>query len=529
MDHQTTSAAAPDPSAAMSQNATLQGTEAPVHQGPFTTLDECCSRVPASISLTLSYELVEHILLLLDTKSVLTCKFVNRELNEIIQSSILLQYFRACKAAGVIDNPRLPLSYAEGLKALEKWEDAWRMLKPVFEIPSHGHEQGRPGFSASFGTAVHEHDLIVNFISSDIGNQGDMRQHSLNLILLKFSTGDYPPLARHPQNHLQVYRSPEPRPFLASSIVGDNLALVFHSRDGTSSDKLLIFDWKTGHKRLEHVATKHAYTNSSLVFVTPELLLVPNLILSRFEVWHPSHPHPNPPVQILSQYPLSHVPTTLTILAAVERPEDSIIIINVHLESFEHARYGSYMLIMHRHALCDPDYGSVRLDAQSKSVSTTPHQGSSPLTRGFANSPNSTSTYPPTLSKLGPPISRWLRDETRAGVTQAGRFPTAAGQRYAFLIPDPRNRRKLTLSVADFNPHNVRRNAEMMAQLRGGNNSRDGNNEEELEILYHKGVFSEDVYMGLKCVVYHAQDEYDRDLVLMDEDRLLGLKLIRGR
>ncbi|KIL63024.1 hypothetical protein M378DRAFT_164907 [Amanita muscaria Koide BX008] len=105
MDHQTTSAAAPDPSAAMSRNATLQGTEAPVHQGPFTTLDEGCSRVPASISLTLSHR--DH--------------------------SILLQYFLACKAAGVIDNPRSPLSYAERLEALEKREDARRKLKPVFE------------------------------------------------------------------------------------------------------------------------------------------------------------------------------------------------------------------------------------------------------------------------------------------------------------------------------------------------------------------------------------------------------------
>ncbi|KIL54740.1 hypothetical protein M378DRAFT_174101 [Amanita muscaria Koide BX008] len=74
----------------------------------------------------------------------------------------------------------------------------------------------------------------------------------------------------------------------------------------------------------------------------------------------------------------------------------------------------------------------------------------------------------------------------------------------------------------------------MTAQLRekdkdnGGNdNNGEGKKEEEeeMEILDHEGVFSEEVYMGLKCVVYHAPGEYDFDGVLMDEERLVGLKL----
>ena len=89
------------------------------------------------------------------------------------------------------------------------------------------------------------------------------------------------------------------------------------------------------------------------------------------------------------------------------------------------------------------------------------------------------------------------------------------------------------VSVADFNPHNVRRNAEMMAQLRGegkdnggnGNNVEGQKEEKEFELLDHGGVFSEEVYMGLKCVVYHAPGEYDFDVVLMDEERLMGLKV----
>ncbi|KAM6499896.1 hypothetical protein JOM56_005404, partial [Amanita muscaria] len=290
-------------------------------------------------------ELVERIFLLLDTKSMLTCRLVNRDFNKILQSSMLL-YSVACKAAGVIDNPRSPLSYAERLDALLKREDAWRNLKPVFEmtikvdhqpplgsiyavaegayfmndrnhnlhychfpssptdnpqwigIPVHGPGEGKHGTFVTFGISLYEHDLLVNVISYAI--LAGMQRHSLDLVFLKFSTGEYHPLACHPRIHLQ--RSSKARPLILPSIVGDNLALVVHSQDTTFSDKLFIFDWKTGHKRLEHEATKDAYSTSTLVFVSPELLLVPNLILSHFEIWHvpPSNPDLEPPIQLLS-------------------------------------------------------------------------------------------------------------------------------------------------------------------------------------------------------------------------------------
>jgi hypothetical protein len=146
---------------------------------------------------------------------MLTCRLVNRELNEIIQSSTLLRYFLACKAASVVDNPRSPLSYCERLEALKKREYAWRNLKPVFEItiegthsttsessiccstegvyfitddnrkdlnychlfsflqnnprwiriPGHGPALNWSGILVNFATALYEHDLIVNFIS----------------------------------------------------------------------------------------------------------------------------------------------------------------------------------------------------------------------------------------------------------------------------------------------------------------------------------------------------------------------------
>ncbi|KIL68576.1 hypothetical protein M378DRAFT_158394 [Amanita muscaria Koide BX008] len=599
--------------------------------------------VSATISLTLPRELVERILLLLDTKSILKSRLVNREFNAIIQSSTLVQYYLACTAAGVIDNPQSPLSYAERLEALKKREGGWRKLTPMFEttikpidqpstlyelaggsyfltdehrrdlyhchlpsspednpqwlrIPGHGPRQSWSGFILDMGMAVYEHDLVVNIISSEVENS-DMHQHSLSLVLLKFSTGGYHPLAHCP--HIHVQRSYSPQPYTIVRITGDNLVLVVYDEDGS---KLFIFDWKTGHKRLQHKSIEDAYDGSYPVFVSPELLLVPNRILSHFEVWHlfPSHLNSDPPVQVLSlQIPAISVNYSIIDIRCHGEPspfrhsmsyfpprpffhssENSIIIVNLFLQSLPGFRETTYKLIMHRHRLLDmiqkwtspslleqqegltwltnevtvhkvedPDDGSVSLVAQSELVSTMLHPEScdSPTlatSQIFPTSPTSTASSPSSIfsgsasftsrynilqvqwADWGPPISRWLLGkETRTWINQS------TGQRCVFLDHHPRDKTKYLVAVADFNLPNIRRNAEM-AQLRGegegnGNNG-EGKKEEkedELEILNHEGVFSEEVYMGLKCVVHHAPGEYDFHGVVMDEERLLGLKV----
>ena len=74
--------------------------------------------------------------------------------------------------------------------------------------------------------------------------------------------------------------------------------------------------------------------------------------------------------------------------------------------------------------------------------------------------------------------------------------------------------------MADFNQHDIRRNMDITARSREGMNcgvkddnenverGKEQDEEEELERLEHEGMFSEDVYMGLKYVVHHAPDEY---------------------
>ncbi|KAM6499813.1 hypothetical protein JOM56_005321 [Amanita muscaria] len=502
----------------------LQGTETPALQAPLATLDDDDTPIPPMISITPPRELVERIFLLLDTKSMLTCRLVNREFNETIQSSILLQYFLACKAAGVIDNSQSPLSYAERLEALKKREEAWRNLKPVFEMTIDGIHPATPSISRTTeGVFFLSHDNLKDLIFfrslKTIRNGSGFQVMVLHLTALTseirqtckgtlstwfFSTGEYHPLARRPRIHVQ--RSPEVKPRVLARIVGDNLALIVHSRDGSFSDKLFIFDWKTGRKLLQHEVTGNAY--SDLDFVSPEIFLIPNRVLSHLEVWNlaPQQLNPKPPIQILSlQIPAVSSEYSLFSFSCCGEPTPFLHSVPyLPPQPFFSSPENSLVVIV--------------LRMRSSSVSST---DSSTSRYTFLQVP---------WAKWGPPISRWFQ----INQTQARCIINSNGQRYAFSEPNPLDSRKLMVSVADFNPHNLR-NAEMMARLGNGEGEDNGNNgnneegkeEEEFELLDHKGVFSEEVYMGLKCVVYRVPDEYDFDAVVMEEQRLLGAKLKR--
>ncbi|KIL63044.1 hypothetical protein M378DRAFT_12418 [Amanita muscaria Koide BX008] len=592
--------ATPDPLAAMFQNAIDKAGNAPLP------------------SVALPRELVEQILLLLDTKSVLTCRLVNREFNETIQSSTLLQYFLACKAAGVVDNPQSPLSYAERLEALKKREDAWRKLSPVFEMtfgvkhqtasqicrstegvyfltddnrkdlhychltsfcqdsaqwirmPGHGPALNWSGILVNFTTALYEHDLIVNFMiisTLSTWSFSSFQQESitLSLAILKSMFRD----------HLKLILGFLPELSAIISLWSSTTTMACFPTN---------YSYLTGNLNRPQATTEDAYTD--LDFVSSELLLVPNEVLSHFKVWHlpPQQINPTPPIQILSlqipvvspEYslcnfrcygepnPALHSMPYLPPRPFFSSPENSIIMVTLKMSS-NSGRDASYNLIVHRsalldtiqtwtspslleqqeylpmwstnevtvHQIADPEDGSVELYAQSDSQTSltfpTSHisafSGSSSVFSGLsANLSTSQCTFLQVpWAKWGPPISRWFQ----VNDTHTRWLSHSNGQRYVFSDPDPLDGLKLMVNVVDFNPHNFRMNAEMMAHLRSGEGENDGNKLEgnEEETLRHKGVFLEEVYMGLNCVVYRAPDEYDSDLVLMDEQRLLGLKL----
>ncbi|KAM6497441.1 hypothetical protein JOM56_007914 [Amanita muscaria] len=593
-----------DPSNVLSHP--LHETETLALQGPLIPPDDDYAHVPAPTPLILPHELVERILLLLDTKSVRRSRLVNREFNAIIQSSTSVQYYLACEAAGVIDNPQSLLSYGERLEALKKREDAWRKLKPAFEttikindlpsalydlsagnlfrldtnrkelhycrLPSSPRDNPQwfrilgfgPSWSGSIvgmGMAVYEHDLVVSVISESDGaddvDNADMPQHTLYLVLVKLSTGEYHPLARYPKIHIQ--RSFSALPYISVKIVGDNLALVVHDR--LPHGNLFIFDWKTGHRRLKHEAPADAYENSIPVFVSPEILLVPNRICSCFEIWHlfPSHPDLIPPGQILSlEIPVTYYHNIISMESHGElgpflhsmpyfppRPffpssESSIITVNLLLQSFDNrpTLRKAYKLVIHRRALldiiqewtspshpeqrslptwpqnkvtvhkvADPEDGSVRLAAQSELCSLV--EGDLPQTADYlslATSPTSPTSHKSADSSSPGSASSTPQFYSLLQVQWANWGPPISRWFRVNKTHQGWNNQSIgqRFAFVDPNPSDTTKcivgvadfnlhNAEMMAQLGREGKDNEGKHE-ELEILDHEGGFRK------KCV-----------------------------
>jgi hypothetical protein len=98
----------------------------------------------AQLFLELPGELLIQILSQLTLGELLSCKCVNRLLNEIVEESVVLQYVIETEAAGVRDNPRSHLATAERLDRLRRREDAMTRFRishirtvPV-QIPTSG-------------------------------------------------------------------------------------------------------------------------------------------------------------------------------------------------------------------------------------------------------------------------------------------------------------------------------------------------------------------------------------------------------
>ncbi|KAF8329211.1 hypothetical protein F5887DRAFT_1111444 [Amanita rubescens] len=502
-----------------------------------------------STLLALPLDLREQILLQLDGQDIRTCTLLSKEFNIFIRSSIVLQYLIACHAAGVVDNPYCKLSYAERYEALSKREEAWRMFLPVFtrkfdvpnelrfgihklnagvyllgdsngrdlryctlpstpdEVPQwatihgHGPQKDWNGSIVNVGMAIYEHDLIVNVVSLT-DSQDNHVVYSLNMVPLQFSTGKYHPLAQCPQIYVQDFGGRCPDTVL--EIVGNNVALATRTR-------LFIFDWKTGRKKLQYETLNYAY--SSLVFISPEILFVPNDAEAHLEVWKIPKEVDRVPYQSLHlRLPsLSEGQIILGITCcsapnpyihdmpyAPSRPfhtsaDNAIIVISPRFSPSGRI----FALFIHRRSLLDiiEKFSHVNTPSTQAPASGTP--------RDVVSIP---------WSEWGPPISRWLdTDETPPAGAVA-----PAGLRWAFIdssfgVTDMR--------IYDFNPHNIYWRAQEYLQSRHII-ARKGDN-----FAHCDGVFAEDVEMGLGCTVYMLPQWYDFHGVLMDEERLLCYNL----
>ena len=91
----------------------------------------------------------------------------------------------------------------------------------------------------------------------------------------------------------------------------------------------------------------------------------------------------------------------------------------------------------------------------------------------------------------------------------------SAGQRWAVL--NSVDNGCYQISIIDFNPYNIHNvpsdlPGKLIIERRG-------------TLLSHGNTFAEDIEMGLGCIVYTAPEVYDFDWLLMEEERLVGLKV----
>ena len=159
-------------------------------------------------------------------------------------------------------------------------------------------------------------------------------------------------------------------------------------------------------------------------------------------------------------------------------------------------------IVMHRHALLD-----IITNLTSCRQSNDVHDGN------LSSAVPTDAQAPPAIpwSEWGPPISRLFA--TELGPTRW--MPMSAGQRCAVLDPVDNSGRKYRISIIDFNPRNI---SNVPSDLPGKLVV------EPSGTVLSRGIFEEDIEMGLGCTIYTAPEVYDFDL-LMEEERLLGVKV----
>ncbi|KAJ7354226.1 hypothetical protein DFH08DRAFT_42273 [Mycena albidolilacea] len=259
-----------------------------------------------------------------DLDSCLKCG--NRRLADIIHGSVFIQYRHEQKRAGVEETPLASnLAVADRLGYLKDREANWLSFAPrsTHTLPIHFETTGlydltsdiyfvgdtadptsrtctrikyictTPGPESwhtidvgkpilDFGTALEEHDLIA--IITCTPHNDNPRMASVDVSLFKLSTGVPHPLAAHPTLHVHDVEVARGRPGLSIEIVGSTLALsmIYWQFGLRDMDVLYLYDWITGIAKTDSLPV----FSTGLVFVTEDILVVPNPIDETLDVLH---------------------------------------------------------------------------------------------------------------------------------------------------------------------------------------------------------------------------------------------------
>ncbi|KAK6967068.1 hypothetical protein R3P38DRAFT_2672086 [Favolaschia claudopus] len=255
----------------------------------------------------------------------------------------LLHYRREQVRAGVEENPSIAsnLVISDRLDKLDRRESNWLNFEPFsthrihidfptnwcYEVTASAYFLGEPADSSTrtstairyiqtspgatqwrrvdvgkpildIGMSLEEHDLIalVTYITHD----HNPLMASVDISLLKLSTGAPHPLAAQPVLHVHDVNVTRALPHLSIEIVGETLALILlYSLDSEDKNILYLFNWKLGTPRM----SPFAIYNTDIIFFADGILVLPNPYHRSLEVLRiPSDPAEEP--HILSSFHL---------------------------------------------------------------------------------------------------------------------------------------------------------------------------------------------------------------------------------
>ncbi|KAF8815658.1 hypothetical protein BYT27DRAFT_7238326 [Phlegmacium glaucopus] len=565
--------------------------------------------------LDLPNELVIQILSDLTNRDLIACQLSNKLLHTAIKDSVLLQFKIALSTFKATDSPTCPLSLAERLQALKDSEAAWSYLRRDFErrivvdfavsgiydltggvfllgnadrsalhyikLPSSieddaewrmiqvDHGEGR---IIDMGFCVYEHDLLA-VITTQPRHGIPHTTYDIKLVLFKLSTGEPHPAAK--ESTILVLNSQWESPRISVEIVGDHLVLILthHHNHWIPHDRVYIYDWCNAELKMSFEALHNSY--SGLVFLSENLIVIPNARTNALEIWDIFSTSKKPHPACILQLPELVTGNTLLYITCRSEPNpigsksrlpsdkpfyraahEAVVLFHIHVQLgdpvIHQQQHGgglvfayTYTLFVHRKALCEVyERHCAEMNSGLGESLGTPELSVQVEDSGFEDSEmdemiiddddsdgwesvvsdngddmairaTDDDPIPIPWSSWGPPITRWLSADTMS----TRWITTTAGQR-AVLCHSQDG--VCQYVVLDFNPENVRRVEKMLESLPLGAQSR-LQSFRNLGGVETEGIFKESIVSELPFVGCTSGGVHGWNGALMDEERVLGL------
>ncbi|KXN81081.1 hypothetical protein AN958_06125 [Leucoagaricus sp. SymC.cos] len=519
--------------------------------------------------LDLPPEILTHILLFLPSTNVLTCHLVNRYLHKLITGSVEIRYYLAGQLTGQIDNPRSTLDIAERLDRLAKREKRWDYIEPTFaktkvDVPFFTSgiydltggvyllgESSRKVLHYMYlpttpdeevvwkevrtkhpiidmGLCVYEHDLLaivttqpVEFDPLTGSALSSNHDHEIRLALHQVSTGQLHPEAQKPI--IRVVTTRWERPAVGIEVVGDNLVLIlaYYEHPSKPDDQVFVYNWKTA--KLKMATPYHTY--SGLLFLTEDIILLPNTNTGSFEFFKLPHDAPDLIIpqpffalalpQLATDKKFSHIscradPNPTSSFHHSSKP--------FHADPF-HA-IAIFTIHVRPSNMIAP--GFIPHFAPSSSFVLFVHRSS--LVKCLER-------FPEAISDTGDiepvPYSMWGQDACRWFLAEALStrwITTTAGQRCIIIQDINLDVERAPFILLNFNQKDVARVLEDEARDRQEKEKRlTAMVRPDDPIPDERHVFREIGYSSLSYTVCASKKKYPFDGVLIDEERIIGL------